>query len=532
MAKKAYTSNGSGGLTEIDPLTRQPLNGGTITSPQQKKAADDLGEAFGINSPRQFDASQRNAIAQTKAAFEPSVISSDNIDKLNQDNKNKLATMSQKGTTVGADGSVYDATGSMVPAPAGAIYNDKTGTYDAGGQQYGVADFYEDDPDGDWKAIQNLFAPLRASLDSSTLASVNAIHQQYESLRANQKAYNDAAEKGRSRALQLGGSSRYAPLSAGSNTLSQVSYGLRQIADLDAKENMATAQAKQAQEDGNFRLLNQALGMAETVRKEKQAAAQKVMSDLQEASQKTQEAHQAAMRDEAIADVMASGITKNADILKALNAQGGDYTAEEVAKAIKNLAPTGTAGLYKFSNDDVGKMLASGMNANQIQATQDYYNGTGAAPQLSGGQQQAVTKALGGVVAGDGAGFKFTSTQKSQLLSRNFTSSEINAMQSDVATHGIDAVVEGMPAEQQQFVKRVLAGSDTVAENGIGDETKLTRAKLAQIYGIDDNDEGGGWFGGDTNAESLDALEALVDRYKEFYTDKEILKMIEGQQEE
>lgn len=411
----------------------------------------------------------------TQPATEPAVISSTTIDDLNTENKGKLQSLSKKGTTVGADGNVYDAGGSMVAAPDGSVYNDKSGGWDYNGKSYGVSEFYNEDPDGDWAAVQKLFAPLKQSLDASTLASVNAIHQQYDALKADQTAYNQTAENARSRVLLLGGSSRYAPLAAGSNMLSQTSYGLRQIADLDAKENMAIAQAQEAERNGDAELLQSALGMAEGIRKDKQAKAAEVMQGIQDASAKMQATHQQAMRDEAVADIVASGVTDPGQILKSLNAQGGDFTADEISKALKNLKPEhGADATYKFSNDDVGKMFAAGMNANEVQAVSDYYNGYAAEmPALTPAKQAAVQRALSGKAPAAAGGGTFGGGPKITL--DEFMKEAGNQM---VDEHGTPAPMDINPGSE--LYNQLKSEYDSMQSVALGKLTSTEKNDVAR----------------------------------------------------
>lgn len=281
-----------------------------------------------------------------KPATEPAVISSTQIDDHIADTKTKLATFSNKGTTVGADGNAYYADKSMVPAPQDATYNDTTGQYEYEGSKYGVKDFYQDDPDGDWAAVQGLFAPLKANLDANTLAQVSGIHSQFDALRAEQAQYNKQAEQVRAQALLLGGASRYAPLAASSTMTAQVSYGLKKIQDLDNQENEAIAKANQAQQDGDMKLMSDAFTMAEGVRKEKQTEATKIADQLRTANQKLREQNLQSSRDSAIADLVSQGISDPAQVLNYLNyhedgTKVGDFTADEVSKVLKALTVDG-----------------------------------------------------------------------------------------------------------------------------------------------------------------------------------------------
>lgn len=513
-------------------------------------ASQALKSAFGGGAPLTAAEGQaiRNVsklvpIAKTtpQAPSEPAVMSSDNITSnvipANNDRLTKLAT---KGTTVGPDGVVQYANGSAVPAPPDAM-PDSTGYVGANGQKYATApQTTANDGSDEEKQIYGLIDSMKASLDSSTLGIVNSIHGQFDQLRQDQMAANQTNEKNRAQSLLVGGASRYAPLSAASTMLAQTSYGLRKIADLDAQENTAIAQAQKAQQDGDMQLMHDTLSIVEKKREEKVTEANKLNDQLQAANQKSADARLLASRDEAIAGLVSQGVNKPADIIKAMNGSGWTLNANDVSGVLKSLQPTGAAGdLYKFTNVDVGKLLGAGINAGTIQSLSDYYNGRSDGSDLghlTSAQESIIHTVLSGkgpAATGAAKPFKFTPTQTSQLLSGNFTQNDIVNMESDVAQHGIEEVVKGMSADQAKLIKRVLGTSDAVGGKlGQEDGTTLDRAKLSEIYGIPDNSDTTGGFlgmGGDTNASQLDALESLVNKYKDYYTDKEILDMIQKQ---
>lgn len=281
----------------------------------------------------------------TPPASEPAVISSQSIDEDIAKGKTKLTEMSNKGTTVGNDGNSYYADNSLVPAPEGSTFNQDTKKYEGSGSSYGVAEFYGDNQDdagdADYQAIKSMFEPLKAQLDANTLAQVTTIQQQFESLKRQQTEFNRRAETARSRALLLGGSSRYAPLDAAGTMMAQTSYGLQQIQDLDAKENMAIAQARSAQQSGNMELMMKAIDMAESTRKEKQDRAAKVMDGIQKANDKMREIRIKATRDEAVAGLITQGVTDPKQLIEKLNKYddgtptGGNFTAAEIDDALK-----------------------------------------------------------------------------------------------------------------------------------------------------------------------------------------------------
>lgn len=478
------------------------------------------------------------------APSEPAVLSSSNIsDTVIPQNRAKLEQLSTKGTTVGADGVHLYADGSVVPAPPDAELTD--GVYTSGGKNYAAPaqDTGTNDDDPESRQINALLESMRSSLDASTKGQVDAIHTQFQQLRADQMDANTRNEKSRAQSLLLGGSSRYAPLSAASTMLAQTSYGLRQIQDLDAAENTAIANAKKAEQDGDMQLMQTQLQLVEKKREEKQAAAAKIADQLQAANQASAQQRLNVARDEAVANLIAGGVTKASDIMKAMNDAGWELTAKDINGVISDVQPKGSdSDLYKFSNDDVGKLLGAGINAGTIQALSDYYNGRSDGSDLgnlSTGQQAVVQRVLTGKgVGSDTTAFKFTPTQTSQLLSGNFTQKDIVAMQSDIAEHGIDTVVAGMPADQQKLVKRVLGTSDSVGGDiSTGDDQFITSDYFEKLFGDDNlktaaSDAGYRHVLTDWDTEKknyLDSLMNTVEQYRQAgYTDKEILKMMQS----
>lgn len=476
-------------------------------------------------------------------AKEPTVISGANIsDTVIPNLKKRADDVATKGTTVGQDGNAYYADGSAVPAPVDAEFDN--GVWKSGGKSYTAAPQFVDNETNDPEVAQTnkILAGLKANLDSSTLGSVNAIEQQSDLLKSAQQEANDREAKSVSRTSMLGGSARYAPLNASGIALASASYGIRQLAKLDADENAAIAQVRQAQTSGNFQLMEKALATVDDIRKTKQDAAAKLADKLSAANDAANKQKIQASRDQSIASLLAQGITDPTKLLDYLNkyddgtATGGDFTADEIKKAITNLTPTAEAkDLYKFTTTDVGKMLAAGLNAAEVQSVQDFYNGRGSSAildALSPAEKTAVQTALAGkaaTAAGGDDAFKFTSTQKSQLLSGNFTTDDIGKIQADIAQYGIDKVTEGMPDDQKKLVKRVLGTSDAVA--GLGDEadSKLTRDAVSTFFGIPDNTDKGGLLGfGDTNQEALDKIMESIAKYQAVgYKDADILKMMQ-----
>lgn len=345
----------------------------------------------------------------TQPPKEPAVITSGNIDsKVIPDLHARADNISQKGTYAGQDGKLYYSDNSLVPAPLDAEYDPTTTSWKNASGSYGAAPQYVDntDNDPDLAKTNELFAAMRQSLDSNTLSQVNVIQQQFDMLRAEQRDANERADKSRGTLNLRSGTTRFAPLDAAGTALAQTTYGLKQIAKLDADENSAIAKVRQAQSDGNFQLMEKALGVAEDTRKAKQEAAAKVADQLSKANDKLLEERAKASQDESIASLVAQGITDPAQIQNYLNYHddgtptGGNVDLSTIKSALNNLKPTADAkDPYQFSQANTGQLLAANLTMPEIQAIQDFYNGKGKLPDLTAEQQDAVTSVLNGTAA-------------------------------------------------------------------------------------------------------------------------------------
>ena len=264
------------------------------------------------------------AIPPPPKAIEPTTLSSTNVtDKYIPDYKKRLNLLTGGGAYTGIDGNNYAADGSPLQEEKSRV----NGT-----------SVLADDP-----AQNKLLTEMMRNLDASTAASLSAVNQQASALRSKQERINKSAENATEQALLLGGSSRYSVSSSGI-AQAQKSYGLEQIAQIDAEERQAISKAEEAQRQGKYQIMGQALQIAETRRREKQAVAEKM---LQQQTKELDRAEQAT-RDNSIADLVGQGIDNPGDLLNMLNYDEagnliGDFTAQEIGDTLKLLTTTGKA---------------------------------------------------------------------------------------------------------------------------------------------------------------------------------------------
>lgn len=306
---------------------------------------------------------------QKQPPTQPAVLSSTTIDNdVIPKNNQALDSLSAKGTYVGADGYMRYADGSMVPAPVGAESTGENGGWSAGGMSYGAEPQYEQvDPNdpgaAETQKVNDLLAGMKMSADASTKSQLDTIEQQHALLTSAQTGANRNALLAKTTSL-LNTGGRYAPMDTSNGILTETSMGLQRLAALDATENSQIATVRKAQADGDMQLMDKALADVQATRTAKQTAAQKVIDAQQTALQTQQKQQIQASRDTAVADLVNQGLTDPAKILEALNedpnagASGGDFTSDEIATTLKNIAAsTGAAGI-KGLTGDVGNFYA------------------------------------------------------------------------------------------------------------------------------------------------------------------------------
>ena len=162
---------------------------------------------------------------------------------------------------------------------------------------------------------------LRAKVDADTARMVESIQQQYAVRKQQQADINMRSEASVDTALLLGGTSRYA-ISGNDISAAQRSYGVQQLASLDAEEKSLIAQAKAAQTEFDYQLLERNLEQIEIKRQEKLAKAKEVAERMTEENNKLRESKMKMETEISIADLFKQGIDDPADIQSMLSAQG------------------------------------------------------------------------------------------------------------------------------------------------------------------------------------------------------------------
>jgi hypothetical protein len=273
----------------------------------------------------------------TAPTTQPTVLSSSNIDQKNQDNAQKVqsSATTQKGQSMD-NGVVLNADRSIAEAPGDAVASldpttGQTVWRDSKGAMYALGPSSTVSQDPVVQGHLNELNQLKGQMDATGAANIENIKSMYSSYIQDQQKANAGAEANTQSLLIRGGSEQTASSSGIFHT--QVSYGLKQIADLVTKENSATIMAQQAMQDGDFKILDKQLTIAEDARKERQAAAQKVADTISTA--KVQQ-----FKDTTIGGILSQGISSPTAILAHLKDAGiTGITAKDVNDTIANLNP-------------------------------------------------------------------------------------------------------------------------------------------------------------------------------------------------
>lgn len=318
------------------------------------------------------------------------------------------------------------------------------------------------------------------------------------------------------------GQAEYSPGMTGNLLTGKEQEGLAKLGDLDDEYNSKVSAI-------NAALVSKKFSVAASLTSELNDIQDKAL-DLVKQNAKDAKATNDAIRaktiqssrDNAISNLVQQGITDPTQIMDMLNSDdngnptGGDFTADEVDKALKVFKP-----------DDALKDVDSSYRTFQyLQTNQpdivkgmtymDYLKAVATA-------QRAPAKATDDTVS-------LTTPDKQKLLGVGFSANDIVNIEADINAHGVDEVLKGITDDRQkQAIQSVYGVEDTTPF--------LTTDYLAQLYGEDGLKKAAGDAGyrhiltsWDTEKQNyLDSLMNTVNQYRKAgYSDKDILKMMQS----
>lgn len=311
-AEQAYLNSG-GTLTNGSIPTMSAPTGTSFKSPTLVPINNPVGTAIALNS--------NPAAPKPTTAVSPTTMSGDKSQQISE-NTQKVADLSSSRVSnqQSTGGLEMYSDGTPISAPTDAILQrDESGNtwWSSAGKNYALAPDQGLSPEE--KSKKDIIEKAKAQTDAAFARQISAVQAQYDSFIKQQRDTNSRQEASVNQSLLMGGTSRYAGVNAAGINQGQISYGIQQVADLVAKENMAISQLESAQADKNYEFVGKELARLEDIKKAKQDAVKSLNEKLLEANKTLRQ--QTETRNNAIDNDIRAAI---------LDAQKGGATPEQI----------------------------------------------------------------------------------------------------------------------------------------------------------------------------------------------------------
>lgn len=387
--------------------------------------------------------------------------SSDTANQYIADNNQKMQTLRNTGVTLGQDGLARYSDQSFATAPSDAMQGED-GTWQSGGVKYALGPATTQDPE--LQAINDQITNMKTQFDNTSRAQIDNIKSQFDNLMKQQQDVNTRGQASLDQSLLMSGSSRYAQQSSAGQSTAMVSYGLRQLEDLNQKEQSAIIQAQAAQDAGDMKLMDMQLQVAQKARTEKQTAAKELSDKLMKANEQAKAQSQQSEQDLSIANLVGKGITDVTGIMNALNESGVKVTADQVNKTLQAIATnTGADTLEKLGGDtkDFYLLKKSGLLPTGVEDLGSYLKYINSAKQTPAQIAAANYSAMSSSLNMQQKSLSITRTQQ---LVESAKALEATRLVGSQITH--DAGVQNF-LKIQPMMDRLRAAQQDIAERGI-----------------------------------------------------------------
>lgn len=424
--------------------------------------------------------------------------------------REKIPELESKVNKLSETGQFYDQQGNLRNAD-GSVVDDERLT---------EIDTLEADAEDIRDDIDTMLEDLQTKSDADTARQIQAIKQMYKVRKDQQRDINMRTEAGVDTVLLLGGTSRYA-ISGGEISAAQKRAGIMELAELDAEEQSLIAQAKTAQTDRDFRMLEKNIARLEEKREEKLKKAKGIAEDLAKENKEIRQQTLKFNRETAIAEAFQNGVTDPSAIQTMLEQQGMQVDLEEIDRVMGIIEPP----------EELAGVTADLKTFKQFFPDADITTKEGRQTYLD--WQQAVGNAKRKASGGDGGGgdgtdeeeFTFEDARsfvadnpnatraelKSALLERGFNVSDANAILDEAESQ--DELIE---LTDERFANLVddLAVKIVKKSTQFGDRGEFDRAKRLV--------EGGILKSGDKEIRlSKDQIDVLLAKMEEKYPDEQ-----------
>lgn len=209
-----------------------------------------------------------------------------------------------------------------------------------------------------------LLEDMRSRSDATTDSYISSIQDNYRtSLIPQQEEVNRAEAGGVQNALFRYGANK---TGSGMHALGAVAtHGLQAIATLQAQENNAIAQARQSQDEGDFKTAEDQIAIAENIRKDKQAQAKSIYDEVakkQEATQKGIDDLTQTMRNNGAPSSLVNQVMSSQDLGQAVElagvyGNGGSGTVGEYNRYVADATAHGVSpmGYSEYQDMDANR---------------------------------------------------------------------------------------------------------------------------------------------------------------------------------
>lgn len=163
-----------------------------------------------------------------------------------------------------------------------------------------------------------------------------------------------------------------------------------EMQSLEAKRQQALNEARVAYEDKQFALAKERVNEAKKYEQESYERQQAYFSELKKVTDATRAAEEEQSLNIDIYNALAEGATDELSVFQKLN---GRASPEKIRTFFDKIKPkTATTAVYKFSNDEVGKLIGAGLTPQEMQLFSDDLNKYGYAKAVEGlsGRQRAI----------------------------------------------------------------------------------------------------------------------------------------------
>lgn len=363
------------------------------------------------------------------------------------------------------------------------------------------------DPQG--QAITKLYTNAQAKNDASLAESLKNIQERSRLLTEEQTRQNALAENSVRNSLIMSGASRVDQINTAGVVKQTIDNGISRLSKLNLDEADLVAQAHQAYNDQDYKLLKNITDQINQNRTEKQALAAETNKKMADLQVKAEEQKRQANKDSIVGEAYSAGITDPVGIMNYAKSKGENLTAAEIQATIGNIVPAGLDELVKQLRSsgaptEVIQAVLASKNINDAYKAAGSYATSGGTGQLglyNNYRAQAVALGQPPMEMGDffaalkpknlgASGLDPATLTKVQTVANKFDTEQIVKDYNTVATQ-IDAV-NNLGVTPTDDVQRIYAFAKVMDPNSAVREGEYSTIQnystaLMQKYGLNAN---------------------------------------------